>query len=103
MIVEQLKHAMQHRRCLTARYKDRERRFAPHAVGVTSSGVPAAFVYQYAGSTTSDLPPRGEWRCLHLDELSTLRQNDDPWRSSCNYSLSRQSCLAEVLLAVPER
>lgn len=102
MTLEILEQAIRSRRCVTGRHKATERHFAPHAIGFKSDGVPAAFVFQYAGRTTSRLPPRGEWRCFDLADLSHLRVNNHRWRSSPNYSLSRQACLANIVLAVPE-
>jgi hypothetical protein len=102
MNLEILHEAIRDRRCLTALHKGRTRHFAPYALGYTSERVPAAFVFQYGGATSSHLPARGEWRCFHLRDLSDLRPNGDRWRTPPNYSLPRQTCLAEVVLNVPE-
>lgn len=102
MILDILEQAIREKRCLTALHNGTRRRFAPHAIGFTSNSVPAAFVFQYAGETTSALPFKGEWRCLHLEDLSHVTENGDRWPTPPNYSLSRQTCLAQVALAVPE-
>lgn len=102
MILDVLEQAIRGKRCLTAVHKGIRRRFAPHALGFTSMGVPAAFVFQYGGDTTTALPFKGEWRCLHIEDLSHASENGDPWRSPSNYSLSRQTCLEQVALAVSE-
>ena len=103
MMLDVVKQAILDRRCLTARHKGTERRFAPHALGLTSRGVPAVLAFQYAGTTTTSLPRGGDWRCFHLDELSEVHANDDRWRSWSNYDLTRQACLAEIVVAVPDR
>ena len=103
MNLEILHEAIRNRQCLTARYKGSRRHFAAHALGYTSEHVPAAFVFQYGGASSSRLPARGEWRCFHLRDLSDLRPNGDRWRTPSNYSLPRQTCLAEVVLNVPEK
>lgn len=102
MILDLIAQAIRAKRCLTGFHKGTERRFAPHAVGFTSKGTPAAFVFQYDGDTTSTLPQGGEWRCLHFDDLGHVHENGDRWRSPSNYSLSRQTCLKQIALAVPE-
>jgi hypothetical protein len=102
MILDLFEQAIKERRCLSAHHRGTNRHFAPHAVGFTSKGIPAAFVYQYAGDTTSRLPFRGEWRCLHFDDLAMVRANDDAWRTPPNYSLERQTCLKQIALSVPE-
>jgi hypothetical protein len=102
MILDLFDKAIREKRCLTAVHKGTTRRVAPHAVGFTSEGVPAAFVFQYAGDTTSNLPFRGEWRCLHLRDVSHASENGDRWRSPSNYSLARQTCLTRIGISVPE-
>ncbi len=102
MILDLIAQAIREKRCLTGRHKGVERRFAPHAVGFTSRGTAAVFVFQYGGETATVLPQRGEWRCLHLADVSHVHENGDRWRSPPNYSLPRQTCLEQVALSVPE-
>ena len=102
MVLDILKQAVLGKRCLIGRYNGVERHFAPHAIGFTGDGTPAAFVYQYGGETTSRLPMRGEWRCFLLHDLADLRPSDHRWRTAPNYSLSRQTCLADIVFAVAE-
>ena len=102
MILDLIAQAIRKKRCLTGIHKGTERRFAPHAVGFTGEGVPAAFVFQYGGETTTALPQGGEWRCLHFEDLSHVSENGDRWRSPSNYSVARQTCLKQIALAVPE-
>ena len=96
-----LSAAIRDKQCLTGLYDGTVRHFAPHALGATSDGTPAVFVFQYAGETTTGLPSGGEWRCFLLDRLSHLRGNEHRWRSRSNYSLKRQSCLATVTAGLP--
>jgi hypothetical protein len=102
MILDILEQAIREKRCLTALHNGARRRFAPHAIGFTSKNIPAAFVFQYGGETTSSLPFKGEWRCLHIEDLSHVAKNDDPWRTPSNYRLSRQTCLERIARAVPD-
>jgi hypothetical protein len=91
-----LSAAIRDKQCLTGLYDGSVRHFAPHALGSSSAGTPAAFVFQYAGETTTGLPIGGDWRCFDLDRLSHLRRNEHRWRSRSNYSLKRQTCLATI-------
>lgn len=100
MILDLFENAIGARHCLTVVHMGTTRRVAPHAVGFTSDGVPAAFVFQYAGETTTALPFKGEWRCLHFADLGPVSENNDRWRSPSNYSLERQTCLAQIALTV---
>ena len=83
---------------VTARYRDRERVFSPHALG-TKRGAAHVLVYQYAGESETGLPPGGEWRCLNLEELSDIRLEPGAWRTAENV-FNPQSCLDEVDVVV---
>ena len=102
MILDLIAQAIREKRCLTGFHKGTRRRFAQHAVGFTRKGIPAAFVFQYGGGTTTGLPRYGQWRCMHFHDLRHVHENGDRWRSQPNYSLSRQTCLKQIALAVPE-
>ena len=101
MIEALLPDAIRKKKCLTGVYEGAVRRFAPHALGATSDDTPSVFVFQYGGASSGGLPPGGEWRCFHVAALSHVVENEDRWRTRSNYSLSRQSCLASIDLAVP--
>ena len=103
MMLEILEQAIRGRKCVTGLHRGTERHFAPHAIGFTSEQAPAGVGVQDRGETSRQVPPRGEWRCLHLRDLSDLRLNDHRWRTLPNYSLVEQTCLKEIALAVPER
>jgi hypothetical protein len=101
MIEATLRDAIRERRCLSGLYEGSLRHFAPHALGASIDDAPYVFVFQYAGESSGGLPRGGEWRCFRVDGLSALRANGERWRTRSNYSLSRQSCLARIDLAVP--
>jgi hypothetical protein len=83
---------------VVARYHGEERIFSPHALG-TKRGVSHVLVYQFAGGSHSGLPSGGEWRCLHLDELSEIRLEPGAWRTAPNV-FNPQTCLDEVEVVV---
>jgi hypothetical protein len=101
MIEATLRNAIQKRLCLSGLYGGSIRHFAPHALGAGVDDAPHVFVFQYAGDSAGGLPRGGDWRCFRVDGLSAVRANSERWRTRSNYSLSRQSCLARVDLAVP--
>ena len=96
-----LSAAIRDKQCLTGLYDNVVRHFAPHALGTTSDGTPAVFVFQYAGESSGGLPRGGDWRCFRVDGLSAVRANGERWRTRSNYSLQHQHCLALIDLAVP--
>ena len=101
MIEALVRTAIVKKKCLTGLYEGAVRRFAPHALGVTSDGTPSVFVFQYAGESSGGLPRGGDWRCFRVDGLSAVRANGERWRTRSNYNLQRQHCLARIDLAVP--
>ena len=101
MIEATLRNAIQKRLCLSGLYGGSIRHFAPHALGAGVDDAPHVFVFQYAGDSAGGLPRGGDWRCFRVDGLSAVRANSERWRTLSNYSLSHQSCLARVDLAVP--
>jgi hypothetical protein len=96
-----LRDAIQQQRCLSGLYEGLLRHFAPHALGAGVDDTLHVFVFQYAGESAGGLPRGGQWRCFRVDGLSDVRANGERWRTRSNYSLSRQSCLARIDLAVP--
>ena len=55
------------------------------------------------GDTTSALPLQGaSGAACTSSYLSHASENGYDWRSPSNYSLSRQTCLKQIALAVPE-
>lgn len=103
MIEASVRNAILKKKCLTIVYEGTVRRVAPHALGVTSNGTPGVLAFQYGGASRTKLPRGGEWRCFHIEEISHVLENQDRWRTRSNYSLSRQSCLARIDLAVPPK
>ncbi|MGH8431625.1 MAG: hypothetical protein ACREUF_14610 [Solimonas sp.] len=101
MIESIIRDAIANKKCLTGLYAGAVRRFAPHALGVTSDGTPGVLAFQYASASSIKRQRGGDWRCFHLDELSLVLENEDRWQTRPNYSLSRQSCLARIDFAVP--
>ena len=102
MIESIIRDAIANKKCLAGLYAGAVRRFAPHALGVTSDGTPGVLAFQYANASSTKRPRGGgDWRCFHLDDLSLVLENEDRWQTRSNYSLSRQSCLARIDVAVP--
>ena len=74
-------------------YKDFAREACPHVVGWTS-GRERALVFQFAGGSSSGLPPGGEWRCVNLDEVASAIVVEGPWMTTAHSH--PQSCVDKV-------
>ncbi|HYI31308.1 MAG TPA: PIN domain-containing protein [Bradyrhizobium sp.] len=86
------------RKQITCRYNGAYREICPHILGHTD-GVEKALVYQFAGDSTTALPPRGEWRCLLLSEVRDLKIREGRWHSGSRHRRT-QKCVADVYVDV---
>lgn len=79
-------------------YKGRPRALCPHILG-HKDGEEKVLAFQFAGETSSELPPNGEWRCLTLADVRFARMQNGPWHSG-PYHRRSQSCVEEVDLDI---
>src|SRR3954453_23649381 len=64
-----------------------------------SDGEEKALTYQFAGQSTSYLPPGGDWRCMFLSRVSHARLREGPWIVGSRHT-QLQECVKEVDLDV---
>jgi hypothetical protein len=86
-------------RVLAVSYRGSIRDVCPHVLG-KKKGQAYALLYQFGGESSSGLKPDGSpenWRCLRIDELSSVivSGGDGRWHTAQNYS-ERQSCVDEI-------
>jgi hypothetical protein len=89
-----LTEAIRAKQQVVATYHGEERIFSPHALG-TKRGVEHVLVYQFAGGSSTGLPPGGEWRCLEVAELSNIELQPGAWHTAVNV-FNPQSCLDDI-------
>ncbi len=89
--------AIEKRRQVQATYAGHQRRMCPHVIGA-KDGQPRALFFQFAGGSSSGLPPAGDWRCLPLDGLTDVSIHDGPWHTRAHSE--PQLCIDEVDLEV---
>jgi uncharacterized protein len=90
--------AILERQQITCVQRNRYREICPHVLGHTD-GREVALVYQFAGESTSRLPPGGQWRCFYLDDVSGAEARAGPWRSGDRHRMT-QKCVAVVYVDV---
>jgi uncharacterized protein len=86
------------RRQITCTYKGAYREICPHILGHTK-GEEKALVFQFAGESTTSLPPGGEWRCLQLSEVQTAESRGGRWYSGTRHR-TEQTCVETVYIDV---
>lgn len=90
--------AITHRQQILATYGGYRREMCPHAIG-TKGGRPQALFFQFGGSSSSGLPPGGEWRCLPLAGLSDVVAVDGEWHTGTSHTQA-QTCVDVVDLEI---
>ena len=90
--------AMAKRQQIFCSYGGYRRELCPIILGHTE-GKEKALRFQFAGESSSGLPPGGEWRCLFLARVSEVRFRDGPWHAGTSHT-QPSTCLAEVDLDV---
>jgi hypothetical protein len=75
-------------------YKDYERHVCPHVIG-TKNGKPQVLTWQFAGGSSSGLPPEGQWRCMEIDKVTSAKAQAGDWHTGANHSRP-QTCVGEI-------
>jgi hypothetical protein len=96
-VQEQIVNAIQQKLVVTATYQGYERIMCPHIVGY-KKGVLNAFFFQFAGGSKSGLPPGGQWRCIHVDDLAQVSCSPGEWHTKEDYAPS--NCVDDVIAEV---
>jgi hypothetical protein len=96
-----IREAIINKHQVTGWYRGHFREMCPHTLG-WKNGKRHALLYQFDGTSSSGLHPDGSrlnWRCLDVDDLSTVEARDGDWHSAPNHSRP-QSCIDEVEVEV---
>jgi hypothetical protein len=97
-VYELFRRAIRGRHQVSCVYLGCRRQFCPHILG-HGGGEEKALVFQFAGESTSGLPPGGEWRCLVLSAVSDAVLHEGPWHTGPGRR-DRQHCVSEIDLDV---
>lgn len=94
--------AIQKKMIVTATYQGLVRVMCPHVVGYKSNKKGQelnALFFQFAGESKSGLPPGGQWRCIHLDQLANVSTAPGEWHTGPDHSRP-QTCVDHILAEV---
>jgi hypothetical protein len=83
---------------VTAMYQGYRRIMCPHVIGY-KKGTLNALLFQFAGGSRSGLPPQGQWRCVHVDELSDISAAPDEWHTGPDHARP-QNCVDDIIAEV---
>jgi hypothetical protein len=88
------RQAILHRRQITCTYRQLYRELCPHVLGHTD-GQEKALTFQFAGGSSSGLPPGGEWRCLSIADVQDAQIRDGAWHTGFSHTKT-QVCVELV-------
>ena len=89
-----VREAIVNRLQITAVYGGHRREMCPHAIG-TKGGKPQALFFQFGGSSSTGLPPGGEWRCIPISGLSDVASQSGRWHTGTSHTQT-QTCIDAV-------
>ena len=97
-VLDMIVEAVQRKLIVTATYQGRIRIMCPHVVGYKGGETNALF-FQFAGESKSGLPPGGEWRCIHLAQLTNISIEPGEWHTAPDHSRP-QTCVDQIIAEV---
>ena len=96
-----IRQAIVEKKQIHATYGGHHREMCPHVIG-TKNGRAQALFFQFAGGSSSGLPPEGEWRCIPIDGLTDVSIHDGDWHSGTRQPDGPpQSCVDDIDVEVP--
>ena len=90
-----LRDAIVNKKQVSCVYNGLIREICPHVIGIGKDGRETVLSFQYAGQSSTGLPPGGEWRCMRVDEMSQVSSRAGPWHTADNHSRP-QTCVKEI-------
>ena len=88
------RNAILNRQQVSCHYSGHDRLVCPHVIG-TKSGRPQVLTWQFAGGSSSGLPPGGQWRCMEISKISAVQAIDGPWHTGGAHT-KPQTCVDQV-------
>lgn len=89
-----LRNAILNKLTATADYHGYSRVFCPHVIGL-KRGREHCLGFQFAGGSSSGLPPGGEWRCFEVNDLSNVLTSSGPWHTGTSHT-QPQRCVDNI-------
>lgn len=91
---ELLKNAIIGRQQVVCTHGGHVREVCPHVIGYKNKRE-QVLAYQFAGGSTTSLPPGGQWRCFAIKDLSNVSVRPGPWHTGTGHSRP-QTCVDDI-------
>jgi hypothetical protein len=95
LIFDLFLQAAKNRDQIVCSYNGLERELCPHVIGWGKIGEEKALGYQFAGLSSSGVPPTGEWRCFTLKRVLNARIRPGAWHTGFSH-LKPQTCVKQI-------
>jgi hypothetical protein len=93
-IYDLFRRAILERKQVAFDYKGHRRIACPHVIG-WKKGLEKVLTFQFAGGSSTGLPPGGEWRCLFLSDAGNVELVDGEWHTGMSHT-QPQTCVDDV-------
>lgn len=90
-----LRAALLARQQVTFTYGGHIRQVCPHILGWKGS-TQHVLAFQFGGTSSSGLPPAGEWRCFEVHRIAGATSQDGAWFAGGPSHKRPQSCVDRV-------
>ncbi|MCA6098968.1 hypothetical protein [Bradyrhizobium australafricanum] len=77
-------------------YDGRPRELCPHIIGHNKSGEEVVLAWQFAGTSSGQLP---QWRCLRLARVTDISLRNGPWHEGGSHR-TEQRCVSAIDLDI---
>jgi hypothetical protein len=75
-------------------YEGHQRFVCPHVIG-TKNGKHHVLTWQFAGGSSSGLPPGGQWRCMQIDKVMGAAAQVGDWHTGKRHT-KPQTCVDQI-------
>lgn len=94
-VYEMVRQAIVDKAQVIATYQGHVRHMCPHVIGRAAKGNRQALFFQFAGGSTTGLPPGGQWRCIPIDGLKNVSVREGPWHTASDHTRP-QTCVEAI-------
>lgn len=88
------REAILERKQVTCSYQGSYRELCPVIIGHTR-GQERVLAFQFAGGSSTRLPPGGDWKCLDLSKVANAQIRDGAWHEGTRHTTT-QTCVRHV-------
>jgi hypothetical protein len=91
MSYDVFRDAILNRQQVVCEYAGFTREVCPHVIG-TKRGRRQVLTWQFAGGSSSGLPPEGMWRCMEVDKVTGAKAQNGDWHTGARHT-QPQTCV----------